>query len=375
MPKWLREFGLDRASAVLTWGLVASTSLYFLLLQLQPWHWRVLLAGFLYLAFLALFLALSHSEIQGSRHYRAAGMSGLYALVVALYFTVPFGFTGVLMAVWCALLPYFLPLRLALCLSPLLSLPLWLVYRDYWQQEDSLLNALLFWALNLFAMITMNNALQERRAREAADELNRRLQATRTLLNEASRQSERTRIARNIHDLLGHHLTALSLHLQVAARRSEGEVRDTIERCHAIAGLLLSDVREAVSELREHSGLDLHQALVALTRNIPRLQVDLKVTANPTDLAVAETILACVQESLTNSLRHSGATLFSIELMETNGGLDLRLGDNGACTPPVQPGNGLRGLRERVAALDGHIAFRASPAGFETRVQLPGDQA
>src|SRR3546814_12036878 len=76
---------------------------------------------------------------------------------------------------------------------------------------------------------------------------NSELRATRALLAESSRLSERMRISRELHDLLGHHLTALSLNLEVATHVSSGKAQEHVRQAHTLAKLLLTDVREAVS--------------------------------------------------------------------------------------------------------------------------------
>ena len=103
---------------------------------------------------------------------------------------------------------------------------------------------------NVFALIMVNTASKERQAEEYANQLNREFLATQKLLSQASKQAQRVRITRNIHDLLGHHLTALTINLQVASRITQGEAKEKVESYHFLAKLLLSDVREAVSEIR-----------------------------------------------------------------------------------------------------------------------------
>ena len=111
---------------------------------------------------------------------------------------------------------------------------------------------------NLFAMIMSNTAIKESKAREEADALNRQLLSTQQLKKQALTQDERLRIARNIHDVLGHHLTALTINLQVASRKADllestesQAIKRQVEQSHSIAKLLLSDVREAISDIRE----------------------------------------------------------------------------------------------------------------------------
>lgn len=235
------------------------------------------------------------------------------------------------------------------------------------------INALLFWTFNLFALVMMNATLEAQRAREAANELNRDLMATQALLNQATKQAERIRIARNIHDLLGHHLTALTINLQVASRISDGEAKGKIDECHGLAKLLLSDVREAVSEIREKSNLQLDLAIQALVENVPQIkvQMDYEAGLHITDVTVAEAILRCVQESLTNSLRHSQADQFEIKLWERDNHLQMTLKDNGAGQGDPRPGNGMKGMQERIAEVGGTIRFERASSGFLTTVEFP----
>ncbi len=71
------------------------------------------------------------------------------------------------------------------------------------------------------------------------------------MLTESSRIAERMRISRELHDLVGHHLTALSLNLEVANHLVGGAAQEHVRQAQTVARLLLTDVREAVSQLRE----------------------------------------------------------------------------------------------------------------------------
>src|SRR5204863_1503702 len=93
---------------------------------------------------------------------------------------------------------------------------------------------------------------------------NAELHATRALLVEDSRVAERLRISRDLHDTLGHHLTALSLQLEVASRLASGPAAERVTEAHAITRLLLGDVRDVVSRLRESSHFDVAAAIRTL---------------------------------------------------------------------------------------------------------------
>lgn len=370
----LKLLQMDRFTAVATWAVVASTAVYFMLLNDEVTEQRIVLVVGLFILFIAAWLLSTSDHLLRTNSIQRWSLIGFqYAVIVGLYFTVPFSYTAILVTLWCTQLPYYMSMRLAFLTSPLWSAPLWIIYATYWHQQHMFVSALLFWMFNLFALVMMNTMINERKAKESADQLNRELMATQLLLAQATKQAERVRIARNIHDLLGHHLTALAINLQVAERITQGEAKNKIEQCHSLAKLLLSDVREAVSEIREKSSLQLQSTLHALIDNVPNLSVQLSYDEqlDINDVNVAETILRCVQESLTNSLKHSNASTFSICINRQGSGLMLSLKDNGNVAGDIKPGNGLLGMQERVSALAGHINWTANKQGFSTDIYFP----
>lgn len=369
--KRLKKFDTEALSVLLTWALVAGSSVYFLQREFGWEHWRVSVAALCYVLFICLFMAaIKDKPYRRDKMVRWTLLLLLFLLVGGIYLLVPYSYGAILMVLLSAVVASLLPFRLAVWLSPLWSLPLYLVLAFYWQDKYAGITSLLFWSFNLFALIMMNTVLKEQQARAEAEEKNRELLATQELLSQASKQAERTRIARNIHDLLGHHLTALSINLQVAQRKTEGEVRQLMEQCHSIATLLLSDVREAVSDMREGASINLKQALKLLTYNVPRLQVVLKLDAQVTDIRQANMILMCVRENLTNSLKHGNANKMWIGLDKNEGWFYLIIRDNGGAAGYNQ-GNGLKGMCERVEALGGETDFDAGECGFSTRISWP----
>jgi hypothetical protein len=122
-----------------------------------------------------------------------------------------------------------------------------------------------------FACASSFLALSEAAAREKLAAAHADLQAAQARLADSSRTEERLRISRDLHDTLGHHLTALSLQLEVASRVTEGTAADHIRQAHAITRLLLSDVRDVVSALREPKRVDIAQAIreLATSSSVP----------------------------------------------------------------------------------------------------------
>ena len=376
MEKLKKVLSVESSTAVLAWLVVSSSAIWLMVSSGSYSTIAIALAAACLLTFIVGFL-LSISEFEFRNDYRVRiGLMLLqYTAVVAAVFFIPYSYIAILVTIWSAQLPYFMPFRYALLASPLWTAPIWLVFAFYWDANGVGLSALLFWTFNLFALVMVNATIKEKRATEAANELNRELVATQTLLSEASKQAERVRIARNIHDLLGHHLTALTINLQVASRITEGEAQQKVQQCHDLSKLLLSDVREAVSEIREKSTIKLEDALTALLRDVPNLDIalDMRPDIIIDDVNMAETILRCVQEGITNTLKHSNAKHFSIELEQQGNWVTLQMRDNGTNkkTMELKEGNGLLGMRERITALGGKVSSVISIEGFSTQIQLP----
>jgi signal transduction histidine kinase len=249
----------------------------------------------------------------------------------------------------------------------------WVIMAVGWNESSAVITAVLYGTFHLFALLTARNAREAAEARDRAEFLNRELVATQHLLSEASRQSERTRIARDLHDLLGHHLTALSINLQIAERLAEGEAAEKIAESRALARLLLSDVRDAVSTLRDESNVDFERAMHLLVDKVPQLDIDLDIEAGLeiAEFEIAESLLRCVQEALTNTLRHAGATRSWIRVWEEDGRVHLEIRDNGSSGRRVVEGNGLKGMRERLSRLKGSLDVDTVDDALRLRVMIP----
>src|SRR5262249_42914618 len=207
--------------------------------------------------------------------------------------------------------------------------------------------------------------------------LMRREAATRELLVHASRAEERLRIARELHDVIGHHLSALSLNLEVAGlelRKPEGhDASRPIEKAQALTRTMLAEVREVVSRMRADEATDLAEALRELVAPIPSPRIHLRLPERlpPVDGARAITMLRCAQECVTNAIRHSSAENLWIELDASAGGLGLRVRDDGTGAPGLAEGHGISGMRERLAALSGRLRLTPGPPGFEAEAWVP----
>ena len=217
-------------------------------------------------------------------------------------------------------------------------------------------------------------AVLEQRARTRLSAANAELSATQCLLSDTVRASERMRIARDLHDHVGHHLTALNLHLDLAQRQASGKVLELVDVSRELSQGLLAEVRRVVVQERDQHQLALSQALATLCAGVPRPQVRLALDeplaiASP---AVAHTIFRCVQEGLSNAIRHANATLVEVSVRRQADEIVVRVSDDGAGRRGRPEGSGLRGMRERLAASNGSLAVAdGSPRGFALEARLP----
>lgn len=231
-----------------------------------------------------------------------------------------------------------------------------------------------YFVCQLFADGLCRDVLAGLRARRELLRAHGELRATRDMLAQSSRLAERLRISRELHDLLGHHLTALSLQLEVLSHLAEGRVLHHATQAHTLAKLLLGDVRAAVSAMRAEPGLSLDASLSALVEAIPRPRIHLDIPAglHLEDPDRAHALLRCVQEIVTNAVRHSGADNLWIEVVRMGDRVEVRARDDGRGVAHLQPGNGLKGLSQRLADLGGTLELAtATDEGFQAMVRIP----
>ncbi|HEU0306777.1 MAG TPA: sensor histidine kinase [Lysobacter sp.] len=290
------------------------------------------------------------------------------------------GLGSILLMVLAGLLPWLLPLRVAvpwLIGSNLATIPLF-VQLDF-TPALATVQALGYMGFSSFVFVTALVARQQAEAREEQRRLNAELRATRALLGESVRVNERTRISRELHDLLGHHLTALSLNLEVAGHLApEGRAREHVQQAHTLAKLLLTDVREAVSQLREGGAIDLAAALQPLSENVPAIDIhmDIETPLTLDDPERAHVLLRCTQEIITNAVRHAQAHNLWINARREGCNIIVDARDDGRGADALVAGNGLRGMRERLAQYGGELRIDTQPrphpeAGFRLRLTLP----
>ena len=382
---------LLRYAGLFTWGLVGSWLLsiwldpdYF-----QPGHGEPVAGLYLqilrwvavYATFGAVYWWITRSlgeRRTGLLDYLQLLVLGGCAIGISYYSGTGLG--SVLLMVLAGLLPWMVPLRVGVIGLMVLNLVIIPVFIEAVQMPPLLavLQSLLYTGFSGFVFLTALVAKQQTQAREDQRRLNAELRATRALLAESARINERTRISRELHDLLGHHLTALSLNLEVAGHLSEGRVKEHVQQAHTLARLLLTDVREAVSQLRENGAIDLALALRPLAENVPALDIRMEIETPLTldDPERAHVLLRCTQEIVTNTVRHAGAQHLWIDVRRSGDDIVMSARDDGRGADHLVTGNGLRGMRERLQQYGGRLSIETrADAGFCLQLTLPATAA
>jgi signal transduction histidine kinase len=226
----------------------------------------------------------------------------------------------------------------------------------------------------LFAVCAAQLVRSEKAARAELARAHMELMATQALLDESARMAERVRIARDLHDVMGHTLTTLTIHLDVATRLTSGPAAEHLACARAASGELLDQVRAVVNRFRSIQPTNLRAALERLVESAQGLlQVRLLM---PPDLAVsdparAETVIRCVQEVITNAMRHAHAHELVIEMRQAGSGISITAHDDGR-GGSFAAGSGLAGMRERFEMLGGTLSISSAEGeGFTVEGTLP----
>lgn len=190
--------------------------------------------------------------------------------------------------------------------------------------------------------------------------------------------AERERIARDLHDVLGHTLSVIVLKAELAGRLLDADNDGAKQRARTEMADVEKTARTALAEVREAIGgyrsKGLAAEIDAARRTLEAAGVTLRADAVNADLtglsAQEETVLAlAMREAVTNIVRHARATTCQLRVVKERGRRKLIVEDDGQHTA-AQEGNGLRGMRERVEALGGHVELDRS-RGTRLLIELP----
>ncbi len=243
---------------------------------------------------------------------------------------------------------------------------------------------ILMFALGLFFVSQLvSTLLAERRTQEQLSLAHEQLREYALQIEDLASVQERNRIAREIHDSLGHALTSLNVQLQTAVKlwqHNPNEAKPFVDQAQRLGKVAMQEVRQSVHALRADAIAEepLEQTIATLVKDFQQstgiqvtTHIDLQ-TVPPGQMA--KTLYRVVQESLTNICKHAEATMVQIDLQQMTDRIYLRIRDNGCgFQPQIKPGGfGLHGMQERIMALQGSFRIESQPgAGCSILVELP----
>jgi two-component system, NarL family, sensor histidine kinase DesK len=225
----------------------------------------------------------------------------------------------------------------------------------------------MFWAAVFPVFIGAGNVFFAERNR-----MNRKLRKANEEIENLAKVAERERIARDLHDVLGHTLSVITLKSELAGKlidRDPQRAGKEIREVEQISRQALTDVRDAIRGYRSQ-GLVAELAQAKSTLETAGLTVQCDAATTMKLPAVQESVLSlAVREAVTNVVRHAQARTCRMRLEQQNGSCRLEIHDDG-CGSSNGEGNGLRGMRERVEMLGGTLN-RSTEAGTTLTITLP----
>jgi len=354
-------------AALLTLGAVAFSMRYYDPAR-QTTAW--LLLGLFSLGFLS--LSLFPPRLRRVEHAVIAAMPVIALALIAL--DPKPGTAPVLLVIWIAVAFSDWSPRVATVALVVVDTLYYLILKYVAGFGAPLMSVLIFAGFQAFAALCMHYARSAERARDALARVNADLLATRALLADSARDAERLRVARELHDVAGHKLTAMRLNLRALGEDPAFAAHPQVRIAEQLSGELLGDIRNVVQALRDSGHLDLATALRALAAPMPRprLRLDIADDVRVADPAIAEAVLRLVQEALTNAARHADADTLDVTLQRDGGVLHVTIEDDGRVREGWREGNGIAGMRERLAALQGRLQLARSPRGaMRIHAELP----
>jgi len=239
----------------------------------------------------------------------------------------------------------------------------------------ALLAAIFF--VGVFTQMTVN----ESKARSELAEANLKLREYAVQAEELAVARERNRLAREIHDGLGHYLTAINIQIKAAAAVSAQDPRlagEALSKAQSLAEEALADVRRSVSALRADPSTSrpLSETLALLLGELKSNQVQtqfvLEGAPRPLDPQADFTFYRAAQEGITNVRKHANARKVVLTLTYGPRSVRLVLRDDGVGAEDASGGFGLVGLRERAELLGGVLSVETAPGqGFNLALELP----
>jgi len=199
------------------------------------------------------------------------------------------------------------------------------------------------------------------------------LSATQGMLQDIVEQETKIEVARNLHDEIGHLVTVVIVNLNRLLKMQGSQASPLLLETQQLTKQLMSEMRQAVLQLRSDDSVDLQEAIHTFSSGIlkPVVNVEFQGFDGYCSSRIGEVIFRTCQESVTNVMRHSSAESINIRVNKLESHYQVDIEDNGVCHEEWHFGNGLSGLKERAENLLGTFTATSSHKGFRMSMSLP----
>lgn len=367
VPEHLRKDWLLHFSGFITWSVICYLSLANLTVGGE---FFLKLCAFIIFYVCFAWIIFSDDRADSVFHKVLLGIE-----IVIVLFLIAFdkyNIAAILLVLIASLLPVMFTRKQAILLIIMITMAHFFIsYGDGFL--SSFFRVIIYFMLQIFGFSAIEMAHREEKAKEELAAINQELLATRFMLKSSSQKQERLRISRDLHDAIGHQLTALSLNLEVAKHKVPEEFKPLLQENLQLAKTLLTDVRQVVKEMRDEEQFDLISSFNNLISQLPNCQ--LTVIASPVinSLRLKQQLMFCVQEGISNALRHGKANQFTFDSNKADNKLVIELSDNGSTIAENSHmlfGSGLIGLNERLADFSGKVTLVVSENGCTLKIEV-----
>jgi signal transduction histidine kinase len=368
-PEHLRKDWLLHVSGFLTWFLIS-----FLSLQNTATKQEFILKSAAFLVFYICFAIMVTSQWPVNALKNKLLLLSQIVIVLILISFDKYNIAAILLVLIATQLPSMCARKQAMMIMMSMSLAHFFIVFDG-NVLDAFFRIIIYFLLQIFGFSTIEIVHREVKTKEELAAINQELLATRYMLKTSSERQERLRISRDLHDVIGHQLTALSLNLEVASHKVPIEYKPLITQNLVQAKNLLTDVREVVKEMRTTEQFDLAVTLQGLVDQFPSCTLEIKSLPEIDSLSLKQQLMFCLQEGSSNALRHGKANKLILLGEKNEQELILSLIDNGNCVNQTdisnnEFGSGLKGMQERLRPFSGNVELIFLSSGCTLKITV-----
>jgi signal transduction histidine kinase len=353
-------------SHLLTASGVLAISLVAVLSGMQFGFWPQLI---LFVFFTVIFVGLTHRErLNLTTKQGELGIAGLFLLSVLSWFVAPTDLVLILTVVMMAEAPYILSRRRCWQLMAVTNVSYLLVSYGYSNNDYVFLNWVSLFALQAFAMTSSLARVQEAQLKQMLVEQNTELVEARSALAQKSQMEERLRIAGDLHDSIGHQLTALRLQLEAVAQVVPSDIKPIVAVSQKLSLDLLDNIRGIVKRMSQNEPADLATLIKQIDNDTPGVTITLTTPTPAFETDLLMQLIPCLKEGVSNAIRHSSADAIDISFA----GDRVQITDNGKGLAEGNTiGFGLNNIRQRIAPFGGEIELKNhNPSGCQLTIKL-----